>query len=319
MKNIKKNIRHFFLLTGLAAGCIYGINKFIEITSGIKKLLNTKNGHYFEWRYGNIFYTKQGSGSPLLLIHDLHPASSSIEWNSILTNLSKDHTVYALDLLGCGRSDKPNFTYTNYMYVQLITDFVKKVIEQKTDIMATGDSCSFVLMTANMENNILDKIFLVSPPSLESLLANPNHKNNILKKTLELPLIGTFFYNIQMTEDKISDLFEKSYFHKKSLISGKLKDSYYESAHEKRSNGRFLLGSMIGNYTNINVIPALKKIENQIYIVGSRETETSIHNIDSYVSYDENIETAYISNCNKLPQLEVPEKFCKILDMFYES
>lgn len=319
MKNIKKNIRHFFLLTGLAAGCIYGINKFIEITSGIKKLLNTKNGHYFEWRYGNIFYTKQGSGSPLLLIHDLHPASSSIEWNSILTNLSKDHTVYALDLLGCGRSDKPNFTYTNYMYVQLITDFVKKVIEQKTDIMATGDSCSFVLMTANMENNILDKIFLVSPPSLESLLANPNHKNNILKKILELPLIGTFFYNIQMTEDKISDLFEKSYFHKKSLISGKLKDSYYESAHEKRSNGRFLLGSMIGNYTNINVIPALKKIENQIYIVGSRETETSIRNIDSYVSYDENIETAYISNCNKLPQLEVREKFCKIIDMFYES
>ena len=319
MKNIKKNIRHFFLLTGLAAGCIYGINKFIEITSGIKKLLNTKNGHYFEWRYGNVFYTKQGSGSPLLLIHDLHPASSSIEWNSILTNLSKDHTVYALDLLGCGRSDKPNFTYTNYMYVQLITDFVKKVIEQKTDIMATGDSCSFVLMTANMENNILDKIFLVSPPSLESLLANPNHKNNILKKILELPLIGTFSYNIQMTEDKISDLFEKSYFHKKSLISGKLKDSYYESAHEKRSNGRFLLGSVIGNYTNINVIPALKKIENQIYIVGSRETETSIRNIDSYVSYDENIETAYISNCSKLPQLEVPEKFCKIIDMFYES
>ena len=289
MKNIKKNIRHFFLLTGLAAGCIYGMNKFIEITSGIKNLLTGKDGHFFEWRYGNIFYTKQGKGSPLLLIHDLHPASSSIEWNSVITNLAKNHTVYALDLLGCGRSDKPNLTYTNYMYVQLITDFVKKIIGQKTDIISTGDSCSFVLMTANMENNILGSIFLISPPPLESLLVNPNHKNNIIKKILELPVIGTFFYNIQMTESKISNLFEKSYYHKKSFISGKLKDSYYESAHTKCSSGRFLFGSMIGNYTNINIIPALKKIENAIYIIGSRETEQSIQNIDSYVSYDENI------------------------------
>lgn len=319
MKNIKKNIRHFFLLSGLTVGCIYGINKFIEFTSGIKNLLNKKDSRFFEWRYGNIFYTKQGKGSPLLLIHDLHPASSSIEWDNIIKNLSKDHTVYALDLLGCGRSDKPNFTYTNYMYVQLITDFIKKIIEQKTDILATGDSCSFVLMTANMEHDIMNRIFLVSPPSLESLLANPNRKNNILKKILELPVIGTFVYNLQMRGDKITKLFEESYFYKNTFISGKLKDAYYESAHEKNSKGRFLSGSIIGNYTNINVIPSLKKITNPIYIIGSRETNTSIRNMDSYVSYDENIETAYISNCSKLPQLEQPDKFCKIIHMFYES
>lgn len=319
MKNIKKNIRHFFLLSGLAVGCIYGINKFIEFTSGIKNLLTQKNGQFFEWRYGNIFYTKQGNGSPLLLIHDLHPASSSLEWNSVVTNLSKDHTVYTLDLLGCGRSDKPSLTYTNYMYVQLITDFIKKIIEQKTDIIATGDSCSFVLMTANMEKDVLNRIFLISPPSLESLLAGPNRKKNMLKKLLEIPVIGTFFYNIQMSEDKISKLFEETYYHKKSFISGKQKDSYYESAHEKRSSGRFLLGSIIGNYTNINIIPALKKIEHSIYLIGSRETEDSVQTIDSYASYDENIETAYISGCKKLPQMEESDKLCKIIRMFFES
>lgn len=316
---MKKNIKHFFLLTGLATGCIYGMNKFIDTTSGIKKLLNANSGHFFEWRYGNIFYTKYGEGSPILLIHELHPASSCIEWSRIIKKLEQNHTVYAIDLLGCGRSDKPNLTYTNYMYVQLITDFVKKVIAQKTDVIATGDSCSFTLMAANMDESIFDKLFFISPSSLESLLANPNNKNNFVKKILELPIIGTFFYNFQMTEDKITDLFEKQYYRKKSYISANLKDYYYEAAHLKHSNGRFLFGSILGNYTNINIIPALKKIENPIYLIGSRDTEKSIKIIDSYVKYDENIETAYISNCNKLPQLEDPDKLYDILKMFYEA
>lgn len=319
MKNTKRNIRHFFLLTGLAAACIHGINKFIEITSQIKNLQAENTGYFFEWRYGNIFYTKHGEGSPILLIHDLFPASSSIEWSNIISNLKKDHTVYAIDLLGCGRSEKPNITYTNYMYVQLITDFVKKIIGQTADLVATGDSCSFCLMAANMEKGIFNKLFFISPSSLESLQLNPNKQNNFIKKILELPIIGPFFYNIQMRENKISDLFEKEYYKKKSFISGKLKDYYYESAHTEHSNGRFLYGSILSYYTNINIVPALKKIDNPIFLIGSREDEKSIQTIDSYVKYDENIETAYLSNCKKLPQLEEPEKVCQILRMFYET
>lgn len=316
---MKKNIRHFFLLTALATGCIYGINKFINFTSELKNNLTTKTGHFFEWRYGNIFYTKHGEGTPLLLIHDLSPVSSSIEWSRIIRKFEKNHTVYAIDLLGCGRSDKPNLTYTNYMYVQLITDFVKKIIEEKTDVIATGDSGSFTLMAANMDESIFNRIFLISPSSLESLQTNPNKQNNIIKKVFELPVIGTCLYNFETREDRITELFEQKYYKKKSRISGKLKDLYYESAHKNNSSGRFLLGSMIGNYTNINIIPALKKIENKIYLIGSRESKESIRTIESYVKYDENIETASISNCSKLPQLEEPDKLYEIIEMFYED
>ncbi len=316
---MKKNIRHFFLLTALATGCIYGINKFIDTTSGIKKLLTSNTGHFFEWRYGNIFYSKHGEGSPILLIHDLYPASSSIEWGRMIKKLEKDHTVYTIDLLGCGRSDKPNLTYTNYMYVQLITDFVKKVIGQKTDVFATGDSCSFTLMAANMDEEIFNRLFFISPSSLESLQANPNNRNNLVKKLFELPIFGTFFYNLTMTEDKITELFENDYYRRKPLISGKLKDLYYESAHLNKSGGRFLFGSIIGNYTNINIIPALRKVENPIYLIGSRDKRESIQILDSYVKYDENIETAYLSNCSKLPQLEDPNKLYEIIQMFMED
>lgn len=315
---MKKNTKQFLLLSTLATGCIYGMNQFIDATSEIKKLLSKHNGHVFEWRYGHIFYTKQGNGSPILLIHDLHPASSSHEWDFMIRTLEKDHTVYTIDLLGCGRSDKPNFTYTNYMYVQLLIDFVKKIIRQRADVIATGSSCSFTLMAANMDDSIFHKLFFISPPSLDSLQVSPDRKNSFIKHILGMPLAGTFFYNLQMSELKITELFEQDYYQKKSAISGKLKDIYYESAHAGHSKGRYLLRSIIGNYTNINIIPALKKVENPIFFIGSSESEKWIKIFESYRIYDENIETAYISGCGKLPQLEQPNRLSECISMFYE-
>ena len=72
---MKKHVRNLLLLTTLTGISIYGINKTISISSSMKNLLRTDRGNFFNWRYGNIFYTKQGKGSPILLIHDLNPES----------------------------------------------------------------------------------------------------------------------------------------------------------------------------------------------------------------------------------------------------
>ena len=77
---MKKNIKHFFLLTALAAGTIHFVNRFINMTADIKNILKAENGNFYDWKNGQIYYTKRGSGSPLLLIHDLNPVSSSYEW-----------------------------------------------------------------------------------------------------------------------------------------------------------------------------------------------------------------------------------------------
>ena len=166
---MKKQARNFLLLTTLTAISIYGINKTISVTSNMKNLLKTDHGKFFNWRYGNIFYTKQGKGTPLLLIHDLNPSSSSYEWEKIRKHLSKKYTVYALDLLGCGRSDKPNMTYSNFLYVQLITDFIKTIIGSKTDIVATGESSSFTLMACNMNPDHFNKIIIINPTDLSDV------------------------------------------------------------------------------------------------------------------------------------------------------
>ena len=107
---------------------LHATNSLIDFhTSNLERTQNI-SGLKYNWRHGDIFFRKKGKGSPILLIHNVDHMLSSYEWDKIIYSLSKKHTVYAVDLLGCGRSDKPKFIYTNYIYVQLINDFIHILI-----------------------------------------------------------------------------------------------------------------------------------------------------------------------------------------------
>lgn len=285
----------------------------------MKNLLKTDRGRFFNWRYGNIFYTKQGKGTPLLLIHDLHPASSSCEWDKIVKHLAKHYTVYTLDLLGCGRSDKPNMTYSNFLYVQMITDFIKHVIGTKTDVISTGESSSFTLMACNMDSEYFNKIIIINPSDLSDLCKTPNKRKNALKFFIDLPIIGTLVYNLVYTERNIKNIFYKDYYYKDYTIPINILDSYYEASHLENSQGKYLLSSIKANYTNINIIHALKKINNSIYLIASKEKEDNEKIVNSYFSCNPSIESSYISGSKYLPQLEVPGKLLDIINLYLES
>ena len=48
--SMKKNIKHFFLLTALAAGTIHFVNRFINMTADIKNILKAENGNFYDWK-----------------------------------------------------------------------------------------------------------------------------------------------------------------------------------------------------------------------------------------------------------------------------
>ena len=173
------------------------------MTAEMKNILKTESGSYYHWKNGSIFYTKRGSGSPLLLIHELNPIASSYEWCRLVKKLEKHYTVYTIDLLGCGRSDKPYLTYTNYLYVQLLTDFIHDVIGERPDVVTTGNSISFAVLAQNMNPNLLASITAINPPAMNSFDRTPDKYSSVKKALLELPILGTFLYNVR-THESIS-------------------------------------------------------------------------------------------------------------------
>lgn len=313
---MKKSTKCFLFFTTTTLAGIYAYNKFVASASTRKNLLSVNNGSFFEWRYGNVFYTKQGSGKPILLVHDVNPSSSSFEWTKLIKKLEKDHTVYTLDLLGCGRSDKPNFHYTNYMYVQLITTFVKEVIQEKSDVAASNMSSSFILMADQMDNQLFDKIIFINPVSIKNLQIVEDKKSKFKQAVLNLPLIGTFIYNILYNPIHIDRSFREIYFSKPQLISSKIEDIYYEASHLKDSYGKYLLSSLIGSYMNINIVHAIKSLNHPIYLIGSKGRSNNISIFDEYQKLNPNFESTMLSNGSLYPQLEIPDKVFAVLNNY---
>ena len=307
---MNKKIKKIIALTTLACGAMYAFNKFINYTASYRGLTLDDNENYYTWRNGTIFYKKQGNGKPILLIHDLNPISSSYEWGNVIDKLSESHTVYAIDLLGCGKSDKPSSTYVNYLYVQLVNDFIKDVIQENTDLVVTGESFTFAVMAARMDKNTIGKITAINPTDISYNVQSPSVFSEMIKHILELPVIGTFIYNTIANTKTITKLFTEKYFHDTTRIPINLTDTYYEAAHLQGGNGKYLYASILGKYTNINIIHALKLINNPIHFIA---TDVASDNLKEYMNYNKNIVIDHIPEAGYLPQLEKPEDVISLL------
>ena len=257
---MNKTIRNTLIATGITLASLYAANRIINsLASRNPRTSDEPGSHFINWRYGKIHYLKKGKGTPVILIHDIDPRSSSYEWIPVMEQLSKTNCVYAIDLLGCGSSDRPNMTYTNYMYVQLITDFVKNVVGEKASVIAFGSSVSFTIMACNMNPECFDKLILEKPTNPEELAKMPSRNKNVLKYLLDSPIVGTFIYNILNAKSGIeADLDELSY-KSGGIKPDSLIREYYANAHNGNSHGKYLNSSIKSHYTNINIEFAIKR------------------------------------------------------------
>jgi pimeloyl-ACP methyl ester carboxylesterase len=89
-------------------------------------------GQYWRWREQPIYYVKAGKKHPqrppLLLIHGF--GASTDHWRKNITGLESDFEVWAIDLLGFGRSAKPTWEYSGDLWRDQIHEFIQTVIGQ---------------------------------------------------------------------------------------------------------------------------------------------------------------------------------------------
>ena len=295
---------------------MYAFNKYID--DHVLSVASPANEKIFMWKNSKINYIEKGNNAnpPLLLIHNLYPSGSKEEWASIDDILSEKYHIYEVDLPGCGLSDKPYETYINYMFVQFISSFITKIIGMKTNICALAFSCSFTIMTARLNPDLIDRLILINPPSMEELIKPVTKQSEFMKRMIELPVIGTFLYNCRMCKPAIADDFKYVYFYNDKNVPEKAISKSYYYAHYKKSSGKYLFASILGNYTNINIIHALPKIKNEIHIIGSG-TYKSI--IQDYKKYNGNIHALFVSNCRMYPQMEIPETIISKINLIMDK
>lgn len=313
---MNKKIATATLLSISSITAIHIINRAHSSLCTVKNLLSSSENCYYEWRFGKIRYQKKGNGTPLLFIHDLTIGSSSYEYHRLINNLTDQHEIYSIDLLGYGLSDKPSMTYTGNIYEQLISDFIKNVICKKTSVIVTGESVPFVIMSCHNNPELYNKLIFINPQNLYLQNQIPSKQTRLLKFFFEIPVIGTFTYHIFANKFAIEKIFEKEYFYQPGEVKEKYIYSYLEAAHTGRYYSKTAFGSYLGKYMYMNILHELKEINNSILMIGGEEEKEIKTTIENYKYYNPAIEEVYIPETKHLPHIESPDEVLKQISMF---
>lgn len=118
--------------------------------------LEVAPSQYWTWREFKIHYVKAGNvkaGSPkndrpaLLLVHGF--GASTDHWKKNIADLKEDFEVYAIDLLGFGRSQKADTAYSSDLWCEQLRDFIQAIIGRPTVIAGNSIGGYAALATAS--------------------------------------------------------------------------------------------------------------------------------------------------------------------------
>ena len=258
MKKVCKLIIFIIKITAIAVL----VNHHIKILANYLKGPKDNDELSYDYQFGNISYTKKGSGPSMLLLHSLDMNASKSQWDPLIGHLSKSYTVYAPDLPGFGHSSHPEISYSAYLYSSFINTFIEDVIQDKTFVMASGKAADFSVCAATLKPENFEKLILISPKGFSEVPAKC-HIRTAIKKLVEVPLYGTFIYNMAwlgfLAKDTMSNLpklnipksIQSSKFAMSALLNGDL-DINIKDATAKTGIATFIA---LGNTDPISGMP----------------------------------------------------------------
>lgn len=301
----KKKFIKAGLITTMAAGVLYAVEKIVFHINTSGNTLEVPDAHIYKWQYGDIFYTVRGSGSPVLLIHGQAEGASGYEWHSFEEILRETHKVYTIDLPGFGRSEKSKTIYTGYMYVHALRSFIKDVIGEKAAVITSGSSADAAVLASVGNQDLFGRMIFIEPPAAEKVSKLPPKVQRFAMRLILMPLIGTMVYQIMQSKMMIR--------RRHSISKGDLR-AYSEAAHLGGADGRFAYAGRIGQMTDLNVLHALKDEPHRYLFVGGSADPSFEKTAEDYRAYLPSAQIRVVSGGGKLPHMDDPAETEAICD-----
>lgn len=131
---------------------------------------------------------RSGEGCPVLLVHSVNAAASSIEMKPIFDALVGGHEVWCLDLPGFGHSERPQRNYDVELFTQAVRTALAK-IGRPAHVVALSLSCEFAARAAAERPDEVESLCLITPTGFSS----GSDRLTTVGATREIPGFEAFF------------------------------------------------------------------------------------------------------------------------------
>jgi pimeloyl-ACP methyl ester carboxylesterase len=191
-------------------------------------------GNYWLWQGHNIYYVQAGDKNmtkpALLLVHGF--GASTDHWRKNIAQLQDNFEVWAIDLLGFGRSAKPNIAYGGDLWQQQLTDFIKEVIQKPTVLAGNSLGGYASLCAAAKDNLLIAGLILINSagPFSDQKTVQPSLLGKLTKTILLQPWASYLLFQYTRRKSVIRKTLEKVYLDKNAVTEQLIEDIYRPSS-----------------------------------------------------------------------------------------
>ena len=290
---------------GTVGGAIVG-NRLLKRRAG--DLENPLVGIERTYRWRGIETTYTVAGDPtdpdMLLCHGIYAGASSYEFEPIVEQLAEDYHVYAVDLPGFGRSERPPLIYTPSLYAEFIRDFVGDVTAEPI-VVASSLTGSFVVDAADETD--FQQLVLICPTD-ETATERP-----WLRTLLRTPVVGTTLYNLLASKPSIRYFYDREGYYDTSRIDPETVQYTWDSAHQpgaRYAPASFAAGTLDPEF---DLATELAVLETPTTLVWGRDAGLVPLRDGRDLAAAADLDLVVIDYATQLPHAEHPDEFVEYL------
>ena len=221
------------LAAGGAFGALAATNRALAKTGKPARLADGDEQRYL-WRGWKLSYRVAGEpgAPPLLLAHGVYAGASSYEFRKNFSRFAKDFRVYALDLLGCGLSERPWRPYKPEDVAAQVEDFAREEIGAPTNLAASSLSAALVMLAAVRSPRLFRKLILICPTGLGSLDRPSGLLGEAVYNLFRTPVLGDALYNAIVSRRAIRYYLGNVAYYDPKFATDELVEDYYRTSHQ---------------------------------------------------------------------------------------
>ena len=291
-------------VAGLAA-----FNQAVHIAPGELEEQLPARPTMWKWRYGNVAVYENGdrSNPPMLLLHGHNAAASAGEWRHPFRLMSDRYRVFAPDLLGYGLSSRPDILYTPELYIELIEDILREVVQGPAVVVASSLTAAHAIEAASANPEWVTALVLVCPTGVKRL-TEQRPSGAVVERLLALPVFGEGAFHGIASRRSIRYFLENQTYHNRALVTDDLLDRYYRTAHVRgawHAPAAFVSGRLYHDASD-----AWRALRPGVLLVWGREAAiTPISDAAAFLALNPRAELAEVSPAGILPHDEQPQQF----------
>ena len=313
MPGVKRLIRPLAAGAGVT-GAIAAINRGLRHA---RPPVNALGGteRRWNWRGYDIFTTEAGSGPLVLLIHGIYAGASSYEYRKLFPLLAKTRRVVAIDLLGCGLSDRPNLGYSADLFTEQIVDALAEFGgTEPAMLIGCSLGAAFAARAAARANDRVNQLVLTCPTGLGSLDRESTAPQRAITAMIRSPLVGEGFFNMLASRPGLKFFLEKQAYGDPKSVTPEVLDHYASVTHQ--TGARYVPAHFVGGELNCNLARDLPFVEAPIMVAwGERSSSTApLANAGEFLKLARNARLVTFAHSGLLPHEEEPERFAEAVD-----